>query len=292
MTVAETTAPNPRLKNPPLGSSEEHFIYADGGSISLGLVELWRQRELVWIFTKRQILVRYQQMALGIFWIILEPLAYLTMMTVVFGMLLRVNTGNYPYAVFAFAGIMPWLLFSKATTAAANSLADNMGLISKVYFQRLLLPVAGVVREFFDSVVVFVILVLLAWIFGFPPTAKLLLAPVVLIYTAAAALAVGLWLASIMVPFRDLRPLLGLVLQAGMYATPVLYPPDLVPPALLPYYQLNPIYWTIELFRWLLLDRAVTFTASFGYSVGAVVIALLTGLIVFAKGQKQVVDVQ
>ena len=214
------------------------------------------------------------------------------MMTAVFGMLLRVDTGKYPYAVFAFAGIMPWLLFSKATTAAANSLADNMGLISKVYFQRLLLPVAGIVRELFDSAIVFVILVLLAWIFGFPPTTKLLLAPVILIYTSAFALAVGLWLASIMVPFRDIRPLLGLVLQAGMYATPVLYPSNLVPQTLMPYYQLNPMYWTIELFRWLLLDRPVKFTASFGYSIGAVVVALLTGLIVFANGQKRVVDVQ
>jgi lipopolysaccharide transport system permease protein len=281
-----------RIESPVLNSPEEHLIEADAGGFSLGLVELWRQRELVWIFTKRQIVVRYRQMALGIFWVVLEPLAYLTMMTMVFGFMLRVNTGKYPYAVFAFAGIMPWLLFSKATTAAANSLADNMGLISKVYFQRLLLPVAAVIREFFDSAVVFVILVLLAWVSGFPPTAKLLLAPVVLIYTSAVSLAVGLWLASIMVPFRDIRPLLGLVLQAGMYATPVLYPPDLVPHALLPYYQLNPMYWTIELFRWLLLDRPVGFTASFAYSVGAVVITLVTGLVVFASGQKQVVDVQ
>jgi len=286
------TTMSSRIDNPPLQSSEEHLIEAGAGGISFGLAELWQQRELVWIFTKRQIFVRYRQMALGIFWVALEPLAYLSMMTVVFGMLLRVNTGKYPYAVFAFAGIMPWLLFSKATTAAANSLADNMGLISKVYFQRLLLPVSGVVRELFDSAVVFVILVLLAWIFGFPPTAKLLLAPIVLLYTSVVALAVGLWLASIMVPFRDIRPLLGLILQAGMYATPVLYPPDLVPQALLPYYQLNPMYWTIELFRWLLLDRPVTYTASFGYSIGAVVVALLTGLIVFASGQKRVVDVQ
>lgn len=290
--AAEMTTMSSRIDNPPLQSSEEHLIEAGAGGISFGLAELWQQRELVWIFTKRQIFVRYRQMALGIFWVALEPLAYLSMMTVVFGMLLRVNTGKYPYAVFAFAGIMPWLLFSKATTAAANSLADNMGLISKVYFQRLLLPVSGVVRELFDSAVVFVILVLLAWIFGFPPTAKLLLAPIVLLYTSVVALAVGLWLASIMVPFRDIRPLLGLILQAGMYATPVLYPPDLVPQALLPYYQLNPMYWTIELFRWLLLDRPVTYTASFGYSIGAVVVALLTGLIVFASGQKRVVDVQ
>jgi lipopolysaccharide transport system permease protein len=286
------TALNSDIDNGLIGSAEEHLIEAGGGGISFGFAELWQQRELVWIFTKRQIFVRYRQMALGIFWVALEPLAYLLMMTVVFGMLLRVNTGNYPYAVFAFAGIMPWLLFSKATTAAANSLADNMGLISKVYFQRLLLPVAGIVRELFDSAVVFVILVFTAWIFGFPPTLKLLLAPIILTYTAVAALALGLWLACVMVPFRDIRPLLGLVLQAGMYATPVLYPPDLVPQALLPYYQLNPMYWTIELFRWLLLDRPIALTASFGYSIGAVIFALLTGLIVFASGQKRVVDVQ
>ena len=286
------TASNSEIANSSIGLSEEHLIQADAGGISLGLAELWQQRELVWIFTKRQIFVRYRQMALGIFWVVVEPLAYLLMMTAVFGMLLRVNTGNYPYVVFAFAGLMPWLLFSKATTAAANSLVDNMGLISKVYFQRLLLPVAGVIRELFDSAVVFVILVFTAWIFGYPPTAKLLLAPIILTYTSAVALAMGLWLACIMVPFRDIRPLLGLVLQAGMYATPVLYPPNLVPQSLLPYYQLNPMYWTIELFRWLLLDRPVTLTASFGYSIGAVVVALLTGLIVFANGQKRVVDVQ
>ena len=151
---------------------------------------------------------------------------------------------------------------------------------------------AGVIRELFDSAVVFVILVVMAWIFGYPPTAKLLLAPFILIYTSAAALAMGLWLACIMVPFRDIRPLLGLVLQAGMYTTPVLYPPSLVPQALLPYYQLNPMYWTVELFRWLLLGQPVVFTASFGYSVGAVIVALLMGLIVFERGQKRVVDVQ
>jgi lipopolysaccharide transport system permease protein len=292
MVAAEMTAVNSEIENSPMGSSEEHLIEAGGGGISFGLAELWQQRELVWIFTQRQIFVRYRQMALGVLWVLVEPLAYLLMMTAVFGKLLRVDTGNYPYVVFAFAGIMPWLLFSKATTAAANSLADNMGLVSKVYFQRLLLPVAGIIRELFDSAVVFIILVITAWTFGYPPTAKLLFAPFILMYTSAVALAMGLWLACIMVPFRDFRPLLGLVLQAGMYATPVLYPPDLVPRTLLPYYQLNPMYWTIELFRWLLLDRPVTFTASFGYSIGAVVVALLTGLIVFANGQKRVVDVQ
>jgi lipopolysaccharide transport system permease protein len=292
MVAAEMTVVNSEIENSPMGSSEEHLIEAGAGGISFGLAELWQQRELVWIFTQRQIFVRYRQMALGVLWVLVEPLAYLLMMTAVFGKLLRVDTGNYPYVVFAFAGIMPWLLFSKATTAAANSLADNMALISKVYFQRLLLPVAGVMRECFDSAVVFVILVCTAWVFGYPPTAKLLLAPVVLAYTELVALTAGLWLACIMVPFRDIRPALGLVLQAGMYATPVLYPPSLVPQALLPYYQLNPMYWTVESFRWLLLGQPLNLTASFGYSIGGVVVALLAGLLIFAGGSKWVVDVQ
>lgn len=271
---------------------EEHVIDAGTREIAFGIVALWTKRELVWIFVRRQISVRYRQMALGIFWALLEPLAFLLLMTAVFGMLLRVNTGNYPYPVFAFAGLMPWLLFNKATNSAAQSLTDNMGLISKVYFPRLLLPVAGVARETFDSAIVFFILVMLAWVYGFAPGLKLLLAPVVLLYVALDALAVGLWLACVMVPFRDVRPLLALLLQAGMYATPVLYPPTLVPAWLLPYYQLNPMYWAVEAFRWLLLDKPVALTASFWFSLILSAVALIAGLAIFAAGQNRVVDVQ
>jgi lipopolysaccharide transport system permease protein len=140
--------------------------------------------------------------------------------------------------------------------------------------------------------VVFVILVVLAWIFGFPPQWKLLLAPAILLYVALTALAVGLWLACLMVPFRDVRPLLTLLLQAGMYATPVLYPTTLVPANLLPYYQLNPMYWTVEAFRWLLLDKPITITLSFWLSLVLVAATLIAGLAIFAAGQKKVVDVQ
>jgi lipopolysaccharide transport system permease protein len=272
-------------------SSEEHVIEAEQRG-SLGIEALWLRRELAWIFIRRQISLRYRQMVLGVFWAVLEPLAFLLLMSAVFGMLLRVDTGNYPYPIFAFSGLMPWLLFNKATVAAAQSLVDNMALISKVYFPRLLLPVAGVVRETFDSAVVFVILVILAWVFDFPPQWKLFLAPAVLLYVAFTALAVGLWLACLMVPFRDVRPLLTLLLQAGMYATPVLYPASLVPENLLPYYQLNPMYWTVEAFRWLLLDKPITITPSFWFSVALSAATLVAGLAIFAAGQKKVVDVQ
>jgi lipopolysaccharide transport system permease protein len=273
-------------------ADEEHMIRVGSSGLSLGIASLWRRRELVWIFVRRHISVRYRQMALGVVWALLEPLAYLLLMSAVFGLLLRVDTGEVPYVVFAFAGLMPWLLFNKATTAAAQSLVENMGLISKVYFPRLLLPVAGITREAFDSIIVFVLLVILAWFFGYPPGWKLLLAPLVLLYVAINALTVGLWLACAMVPFRDLRPLLALLLQAGMYATPVVYPPSLVPARALQYYQLNPMYWPIEIFRWLLLDQPLVLTGSFWVSLGLAVVALIGGLVIFSAGEKRVVDVQ
>lgn len=273
-------------------SPEEHIIEANRPGALLGIGPLWAQRELAWIFICRQISLRYRQMALGVFWAVLEPLAFLLLMSAVFQMLLRVDTGHYPYPIFAFSGLMPWLLFNKATMAAAQSLVDNMALISKVYFPRLLLPVAGVVRETFDSLVVFITLVVLAWGFGFPPQWKLLLAPIILLYVALTALAVGLWLACVMVPFRDVRPLLGLLLQAGMYATPVLYPATLVPESLLPYYELNPMYWAVEAFRWLLLDKPLSITLSFWLSLALVGATLAAGLVIFGAGQKKVVDVQ
>ena len=222
----------------------------------------------------------------------LEPLALLLIMTLVFGKLLRVDTGGYPYPVFAFAGLIPWMLFSRASTAASSSLIDNMGVISKVEFPRLILPIVAALREAFDSAIMVFILVALAAVYGYPPTMKLIAVPLLLGYTVVSALVVGLWLSAVMVPFRDVRPLLALLLQIGMYATPILYPPTLVPKSILPYYQLNPMYWCVEFFRWVLLGHQVTLTSSFYFSIAFVTVTFLIGLVIFNAGQKKVVDVQ
>ncbi len=231
-------------------------------------------------------------MILGLFWALFEPLALLLIMTLVFGRLLHVDTGGYPYPVFAFAGLIPWLLFSRASTAASSSLVDNMGVISKVEIPRLILPIVAVLREGFDSTIMVLILFVLAAAYGYFPTINLLVVPFLFVYTLIAALVVGLWLAAIMVPFRDVRPLLSLALQAGMYATPIVYPPTLVPPSILPYYQLNPMYWCVEFFRWVLLRREVTLTSSFYVSIAIVMTFLVCGLVIFNAGQKKIVDVQ
>ncbi len=229
---------------------------------------------------------------MGGVWAVLEPLATLVLMTLVFGMLLRVDTNGYPYPVFAFAGLIPWLLFSKSTVAITGSLLENMGLLSKVYFPRLILPIAALCRELFDSLITVTILIILAAIYGFTPQWKYLLIPPALIGVGLAAASIGLWVSALMVKLRDIRPVLTIVLQAGMYLTPILYSPAMVPARFLPLYQINPMYWAVEAFRWILLGQDFQLTTSFYFSVVLVVTMLISGLFVFSVYEKVTVDVQ
>jgi lipopolysaccharide transport system permease protein len=259
---------------------------------TLGLAEALSRHELLSLFVTRQISARYRQMFLGVLWALIEPLGQLLLLTVVFGYLLKVNTGGYPYPVFAFAGMAAWLLFSRATLAVAGSLQENMGLISKVYFPRLILPLAAVLRELFDAMLMIVLLLALAMAYGFPPTPRLLVLPVILMCSAMLALAVGLWMATLIVKFRDVRPILSLALQAGMYATPVVYSADLVPERFRFAYELNPMFWAVEFSRWALFGKEIVVSSALGWSVAASLLLLLGGLIVFSLFERMSVDVQ
>jgi lipopolysaccharide transport system permease protein len=258
----------------------------------IGIAELWEHRELVVLFIKRQIASRYRQMLLGGLWAVLEPLSTLAMMSLVFGFLLRVDTAGYPYPIYAFAALIPWFLFSKTSLAVAASLQENMALISKVYFPRLVLPIAAACRELFDSFITVAILICLAATFGFWPTWRYLLLLPALLLIATTAMGLGLWVAALMVKFRDVRPLLTIVLQAGMYATPIFYPSSFVPSWLLPFYQLNPMYWGVALFRWIMLDQKTLITPMLGASLVASAVVFATGLWIFSAFEKMTVDVQ
>ena len=259
---------------------------------SLGLTEALGRHELFRLFVQRQISARYRQMFLGMVWALVEPLGQLLLLTVVFGYLLKVNTGGYPYPVFAFAGMAAWLLFSRATLAVAGSLQENMGLISKVYFPRLILPLAAVARELFDAMIMIIVLLGLAMAYGFPPTPRLLILPVIFVCSGLLALAIGLWMATVIVKFRDVRPILSLGLQAGMYATPIVYSADLVPERVRFIYELNPMFWAVEYSRWALLGKEVVVSAALSWSVGVSVLLLLGGLMVFSLFERMSVDVQ
>jgi lipopolysaccharide transport system permease protein len=254
--------------------------------------EIWRSRELIMVFVKRGIAVRYGQMALGVTWSFLEPLGLLLLTSIVFGLFIRVQTGAYPYPVFVFSGLIPWLYFNRSTNGAAGSLSEHIGIVSKIYFPRVLLPVSAVIREFFDSLVLFLLLLALAWIYGFPPTWRALLMPLILVYITVPALGVGLSVGSISIKFRDFRPLLQLVLQAGFYVTPIFYPPEMVPAKWRLLIEINPMYWGVEMTRWLVLDKPMTLTPAFYLSFVISGLMLLLGYVVFAYYERGVVDAQ
>jgi lipopolysaccharide transport system permease protein len=272
--------------------SEVRVIRPPGRLPKVDLRELLQYRELMWVFVKRGIFTRYRQMALGITWSFLEPLGLLLLMSIIFGLLINVPTEGYPFTVFVAAALIPWMYFSKATNAAANSLHDQIAIISKIYFPRIVIPISAVVREFFDSVVLFVILIGLAWAFGFPPSWRMLLMPLLLFYITFPGLGLGLAISSISVKYRDFRPLLTIVLQAGFYATPVFYPASLVPRSVRPIYELNPMYWGVEFSRWILLDKPFVVTPSFYLSLLLSAITIVLGYYAFAVFERDIVDAQ
>ncbi len=275
-----------------IGTMETKIIDAQAPRWSLGLADVWDRRELLRLLIKRAITARYRQMLLGFFWSLLEPLALLAMMSFVFGFLLRAPSNGVPYPVFVFSGLIPWLLFSRATLAVAGSLQENMGLISKVYFPRLILPLSVGVREVFDSFIMVACLLVIAAASGYLPTWRVVFLPILLLYIVMASLGVGLWAASILVKFRDIRPLLSIALQFGMYVSPIIYSVAIVPKNLLFVYQLNPMYWAIEASRWIFLGQPVEVTPALYVSVAAVLALFSSGVFVFSIYEKLTVDVQ
>ncbi len=271
---------------------EIRLIRPPGRLPKLDLAEALRSRELLWMFVRRGIFTRYRQMALGVLWSFLEPLGLLLLMTIVFGLFLRVPTEPYPYTIFVFSALIPWLYFSKAANGAAGSLHENIGIVSKIYFPRVLLPAAALVREAFDSLVLFVLLVIMAWAFGFPPNLKMLLMPLLLVFLSLPALGIGLAVAAISVKYRDFRPLLTLALQAGFYATPIFYPAEFVPEAIRAFYTSNPIYWGVAFSRWIVLGKPVALDGTFLISLAICAVLIAVGYFMFAFYERGAVDAQ
>jgi lipopolysaccharide transport system permease protein len=257
----------------------------------LNLADAWAHRELLWLLMWRNVTTRYSGMALGFTWAFLEPLALLLTLAIVFGVFIRVET-PYPYPIFVFTALIPWLLFTKATMDAASCLQEHMGLISKVYFPRILLPFASVFRDVYDSIIIIAILIMMGLAYGYPPTWRLLFLPLVLAYVTVLSLAIGLWVAGLMVEYRDLRPFITIVMQLGFYFSPILFPPAMVPDRFFFVYQLNPMYWGIEFSRWAFLGQPVTITAPFFIACTVTLLAFVGGLFVFAYHERASVDAQ
>jgi lipopolysaccharide transport system permease protein len=261
------------------------------GWMPLNLRELAAAHELLYFLVVRSLKLRYKQTVLGGAWAVLQPLLTMAVFTVVFGRLARLGSDGLPYPVFAFLALVPWTYFANALTQAGNSLVEQQQLLTKVYFPRLLLPLAAIIAGLVDLAIAFVmLLVLLGW-YHVVPSPRILALPAFVLLAAASALAPGLWLAALNVRYRDVRHVIPFLVQIWLFVTPVAYSSRLVPERWRPLYGLNPMAGVVDGFRWAVAPNATVLPPTLGASILAVSVFLLLGLYFFRRMERSFADV-
>ena len=267
------------------------LIHPSRGWISLKLSELWEYRELLYFLTWRDIKVRYKQTAIGVAWAIIQPFFAMVIFSIFFGQLAKIPSDGIPYPIFAYCDLLPWQLFAHALNESSNSLVANQGLITKVYFPRLIIPVAPVLAGLVDFGIAFLVLIGMMLYYGIMPTFAVFTIPLFLILAVATALSVGLWLSALNVEYRDVRYTIPFLTQFWLFATPVAYPSSLVPESWRALYGLNPMAGVVEGFRWALLGKAEGPGTLLVVSVMVVIILFIGGLYYFRRMEKTFADV-
>ena len=259
--------------------------------IPLHLSELWEYRELLYFLVWRDIKVRYKQTALGAAWAVMQPLFMMLVFSLFFGRLAKVPSDGIPYPVFAFCALIPWQLFANALSESSNSLVGNQNLITKVYFPRLVIPIAAVLSGLVDFAIAFAILIGMMLYFGIVPGWSIIVLPGFILLAVLTALAVGLWLSALNVQYRDVRYTMSFLVQFWLFATPVAYPSSLVPESWRAFYGINPMAGVVEGFRWALLGKTQPPGAMLWVSVFVVTILLIGGLFYFRRMEQQFADI-
>ena len=271
--------------------ANKHVIEPSKGLFHLDLRAVWEYRELLYFLVWRDVKVRYKQTMIGIGWAVLQPLLTMLIFTVVFGNFAKIPSDGLPYPVFAYAALLPWTYFAQATARSGAGLVSNANLISKVYFPRLIIPIAAVLTPAVDFALSFLILLgLMVW-FDIAPTLGVLVLPFFLLLTMMTALAVGLWLSPINVRYRDIGHTIPFIIQFWMFASPVVYPVSLVPEQWRLLYSLNPMVGVIEGFRWALLGKANPDLMVMAVSSTVVLVLLLIGVVHFKRMERTFADV-
>jgi lipopolysaccharide transport system permease protein len=256
------------------------------------LSELWQYRHLATLIAKRHIRARYKQTAFGVLWAIIVPVAFTSIFVIFFRLVQVQAAGSVPYVPAAFAGMVLWQLFARGVSEGATSLTSNASLITKVYFPRVVLPLAAVLSALFDFMISFVLLAGILFWFRLPLHEHMLLAPLFVLQMALLVLAFSLWLSAIDGIIRDLRHALPLVLQLGMFVSPVAYTSSAIVPEKWRWlYELNPLVGPLDGFRWSLLQGAPAMTWSAEVqSLIFTLCLLVSGLVFFARMERTIVD--
>ena len=258
--------------------------------VPIDFSELWGYRELLYFFVWRDVKIRYKQTGLGVAWAGIQPLLTMVIFSVIFGGLAKIPSEGIPYPIFALAALLPWQLFSEGMTRSTLSMVSNAPIMTKVYFPRLIMPIAGILSPIVDFLVAMVILVVMMVYYGFVPTVNVVLLPAFVLLALATSLGVGLWLSALNVQYRDFQYTVPFLIQIWMFASPVVYSTSLVPAQYQLLYGLNPMAGVIEGFRWALLGTAPP-SGIIGLSVVMVLVLLVSGAFYFKKMEQYFADI-
>jgi lipopolysaccharide transport system permease protein len=265
-------------------------IEANSGSVWLDLQKLWNFRDLLFVLTVRDIKVRYKQTVLGILWVIIQPVLMMLFFTLIFGRLAGMPSDGIPYPIFAYAGLLPWTFFSNSLNGSANSLVGNSSLITKVYFPRMIIPIASVGAVLIDFLIAFGLLILLMFYYGIGLSVNILMLPVLAFLTALAAIGAGMWMSALNVKYRDVRYALPFITQFWMFATPIIYPLTLIPEKWRWLLKLNPLTGIIEGYRSAIFGKPFDL-AGLGISITIIIIALLYSIYAFRRMERTFADI-
>jgi lipopolysaccharide transport system permease protein len=290
--MASVTAHPPAVAPPlvPASVPSPVRIEPPRGWLELHLREVWDYRELLYFFVWRDVKIRYKQTAIGVLWVILQPLMTMGVFTLFFGRLAKLPSQGLPYPIFYFAALVPWTYFSYALQSATNVVVENQRVITKVYFPRLVLPFSAVLSGLVDFAIGFAVLAMLTLAYGIRPTLAALWLPVLLLLAIFTALGVGLWMSALNALYRDVRYVMPFVVQFWMFASPVAYPTTLVPGRWRWLYGLNPMAGVIDGFRWALTGHGQPPGPVLLASTAMVAVVLVGGLFFFQRMESTVAD--
>ncbi|HZU87187.1 MAG TPA: ABC transporter permease [Anaerolineaceae bacterium] len=261
------------------------------GWASLNLGDVWRYRELIYFLTWRDIKVRYKQTLLGASWAILRPLLTMIVFSIFFGGLAKISSDGYPYPVYTYTALLPWELFATALSIASRSLVGNANMITKIYFPRMILPMASVLAGLVDFAIAFLVLIGLMVAYNISPTPAVWTLPFFILLAVVTALGVGLWLSALNVLYRDIGYIIPFLTQMWLFITPVVYPTSMLPEGWRFIYALNPMSGVVDGFRWALLGNqqnapGPTLIISSVISV----LVLVSGMFYFRRMERQFAD--
>jgi homopolymeric O-antigen transport system permease protein len=267
------------------------------GLAALRLGELWAYRELLYFLVWRDVKVRYKQTALGAAWAILQPLMTAAVFTIFFGRLAGISSDGLPYPLFSYCGLLMWTFFAQGLSLSSNSVVGSAQLITKVYFPRLVIPIAAVLSGLVDLAVALPILAILMWHYGTWPALAVLTAPLLALLALVATTGVGLWLSALNVEYRDVRFVVPFLVQLWLFVTPVIYPASVLAPRLqrlgLPAWSwgINPMAGVVEGFRWAMLDTPTSPGPLIAASAVTGFVLLISGAWYFRRVERSFADV-